>query len=137
MAVKFAKAFGAHVVLFTTSPDKIEDAKRLGAAEIVISKNKDEMKAHAKSFDFILDCVSAPHDINAYLNMLKREGTLALLGVPDTPPMLQFQHLIYSRRKIGGSLIGGIAETQEMLDVCAEHDIVPAIERISIKHDRK
>src|SRR3546814_5296680 len=91
------------------------------------------MKAHAKSFDFILDCVSAPHDINAYLNMLKREGTLALLGVPDTPPMLQFQHLIYSRRKIGGSLIGGIAETQEMLDFCAEHDIVSDIELISIE----
>ncbi|NGY05775.1 NAD(P)-dependent alcohol dehydrogenase [Solimonas terrae] len=132
MAVKFAKAFGAHVVLFTTSAGKTDDARRLGAAEVVISKNRDEMKAHAKSFDFILDCVSAPHDINAYLALLKREGTLALLGVPDTPPMLQFQHLIYSRRQIGGSLIGGIAETQEMLDFCAEHGIVSDIELIAI-----
>jgi uncharacterized zinc-type alcohol dehydrogenase-like protein len=132
MAVKFAHAFGAHVVLFTTSPGKEADAKRLGASEVVISKNKDDMKRHARSFDFILDTVSAPHDINAYLALLKRDGTLTLLGVPDTPPTLQFQHLIFSRRKIGGSLIGGIAETQEMLNFCAEHGIVSDIELIPI-----
>ncbi|NKF24577.1 NAD(P)-dependent alcohol dehydrogenase [Solimonas marina] len=133
MAVKFAKAFGAHVVLFTTSPGKGEDAKRLGASEVVISKNKDEMKAHARSFDFILDTVSAPHDINAYLALLKRDGAMTLLGVPDTPPMLQFQHLIFSRRQLGGSLIGGIQETQEMLDFCAEHGIVSDIELIPMQ----
>lgn len=133
MAVKFAHAFGARVVLFTTSPGKSEDARRLGASEVVISKNKDEMKRHARSFDFILDTVSAPHDINAYLALLKREGEMALIGVPDTPPTLQFQHLIFWRRKLGGSLIGGIRETQEMLDFCAEHGIVSDIELIPIQ----
>ncbi|WP_020649008.1 NAD(P)-dependent alcohol dehydrogenase [Solimonas variicoloris] len=132
MAVKFAHAFGAHVVLFTTSPGKAEDAKRLGASEVVVSKDKAQMKAHVKSFDFILDTVSAPHDINAYLALLKRDGEMALVGVPDTPPTLQFQHLIFSRRKLGGSLIGGIRETQEMLDFCAEHGIVSDIELIPI-----
>ncbi|MFT4047208.1 MAG: NAD(P)-dependent alcohol dehydrogenase [Solimonas sp.] len=133
MAVKFAHAFGARVVLFTTSPGKEADARRLGADEVVISKNQDEMKVHARSFDFILDTVSAPHDINAYLALLKRDGTMTLLGVPDTPPTLQFQHLIFSRRKLGGSLIGGIRETQEMLDFCAVHGIVSDIELIPIQ----
>jgi uncharacterized zinc-type alcohol dehydrogenase-like protein len=133
MAVKFAHAFGAEVVLFTTSPGKSEDARRLGASAVVISKNPDEMAAHLKSFDFILDTVSAPHDINAYLALLRRDGTMALVGVPDQPPTLQFQHLVFSRRKLGGSLIGGIAETQEMLDFCAEHGIVSDIELIPIQ----
>jgi len=132
MAVKFAHAFGAQVVLFTTSPDKIDDAKRLGADQVVISRNDEEMKQHRKSFDFILDTVSAPHDINAYLALLKREATMALIGVPDQPPMLQFQHLVFQRRKLSGSLIGGIRETQEMLDFCAENGITSDIELIPI-----
>ncbi|WP_028080391.1 NAD(P)-dependent alcohol dehydrogenase [Solimonas soli] len=133
MALKFAHAFGAEVVLFTTSPGKEADARRLGASDVVISKNKDEMNRHARSFDFIIDTVSAPHDINAYLGLLRRDGTMTLIGVPDTPPTLQFQHLIFSRRKLGGSLIGGIAETQEMLDFCAERGIVSDIELIPMQ----
>ncbi|HSI82542.1 MAG: NAD(P)-dependent alcohol dehydrogenase [Candidatus Methylacidiphilales bacterium] len=133
MGVKFASAFGAHVVLFTTSPGKKEDALRLGAKEVVISKNEDEMAAQAGSFDFILDAVSAQHDINAYLNLLKRDGTLCLVGAPEDPlPIAAFQ-LIFRRRNFAGSLIGGIAETQEMLDFCAEHGITSDIEMIRIQ----
>jgi alcohol dehydrogenase (NADP+) len=133
MAVKFAASFGAKVVLFTTSPGKAEDAKRLGAQEVVVSKNKDEMKKHARSFDFILDTVSAPHDINALTALLKREGTLTLVGVPPQPPTLNIGNLIFSRRQLGGSLIGGIKETQEMLDYCAEHGITSDVELIPMQ----
>ena len=133
MGVKFAHAFGAHVVLFTTSPGKIEDGKRLGADEVVISKNEDEMAAHAMSFDFILDCVSADHDINAYLNLLKRDGTLCLVGAPERPMPVSAFPLLLARRSFAGSGIGGIAETQEMLDFCAEHNITADVEVINIR----
>ena len=132
MAVKFAHSFGAKVVLFTTSPGKAEDAHRLGASEVVISKNRDEMKRHANSFDFILDTVSAPHDLNAYLSLLKRQGTMTLVGVPDKDPSLRVGNLIFQRRQLAGSLIGGIRETQEMLDYCADHGITSDVEVIAI-----
>ena len=133
MAVKFAHAFGAHVVLFTTSPGKAEDAKRLGADEVVISKNPDEMKQHVQSFDFILNTVAAPHDLDQFMALLKRDGTMCLVGVPDQPhPSPSVANLVFKRRKLGGSLIGGIRETQEMLDFCAEHGIVSEIEMIKM-----
>lgn len=132
MGVKFANAFGAHVVLFTTSPNKTADAKKLGAHEVIISKDEDEMKKHEKTFDFILDTVSAQHDLNAYLSLLKRDGTLTLVGAsPDALPVDAFS-LIHRRRRLAGSLIGGIAETQEMLDYCAERGITCDIEMIPI-----
>jgi alcohol dehydrogenase (NADP+) len=135
MAVKFAYALGAYVVLFTTSASKIDDAKRLGANEVVISKNPDEMKAHLQSFDFILNTVAAPHDLDAYTSLLKRDGTLCLVGVPDHPhPSPSVGNLIFKRRRLVGSLIGGIQETQEMLDFCAEHQITSDIELIPIQH---
>mgnify|MGYP001492343947 CR=1 FL=1 len=133
MGVKFAHAFGAHTVLFTTSPGKIEDGKRLGADEVVISKNADEMAKHASSFDFILDCVSAEHDINAYLNLLKLDGTLTLVGAPEQPLPVAAFNLIMPRRNFAGSGIGGIAETQEMLNFCGERGIVCDIEPIAIQ----
>ncbi|MBF6622414.1 MAG: hydroxyacid dehydrogenase [Pseudomonadales bacterium 32-61-5] len=134
MAVKIAKAMGAHVVLFTTSPDKKEDALRLGAAEVVISKNKEEMAAHASSLDFILNTVAAPHDLDALLALLKRDATMTLVGAPATPhPSPSVFNLIFKRRRLAGSLIGGIAETQEMLDFCAEHGIVADIEMIRMQ----
>ncbi len=133
MGVKFARAFGAHVVLFTTSPGKTADALRLGAHEVVVSKNEDEMKKHSGSFDFILDCVSANHDINAYLNLVKWDGTLTLVGAPENPLAIAAFNLIMPRRNFAGSAIGGIAETQEMLDFCAEHGIVSDIEMIRIQ----
>jgi uncharacterized zinc-type alcohol dehydrogenase-like protein len=133
MALKFAHAFGAKVVLFTTSPGKTEDAKRLGADEVVISKNLDEMNAHAGTFDFIIDAVSAEHDINIYLNLLKRDGTLTLVGAPEKPLPVSSFGLIFGRKILTGSLIGGIAETQEMLDFCSEHNIVSEIEMINIQ----
>ena len=130
MGVKFAKAFGAHVVLFTTSPSKVADGKRLGAHEVVISKDDAQMAAHANSFDFILDAVSATHDINAYLNLLKRDGNLTLVGAPEKPlPVASFP-LIFRRRSFSGSLIGGLPETQEMLDFCGQHNITCDIEMI-------
>ena len=133
MGVKFANAFGAHVVLFTTSPNKTEDAKRLGAHEVVLSKDPEEMQKHAASFDFILDTVSAPHDLNAYIMLLKRDGTLTLVGAPSDPlPVFSFG-LIFGRHQLAGSGIGGIKETQEMLDFCAEHDITADIELIPIQ----
>ncbi len=132
MGVKFAHALGAHTVLFTTSPGKVEDGKKLGADEVVISKNEDEMKTHAASFDFILDCVSAEHDINAYLNLLKLDGTLCQVGAPEKPLPVQVFSLILPRRNFAGSCIGGIAETQEMLDFCAEHGIVCDVEMIKM-----
>ncbi len=130
MGVKFARAFGAHVVLFTTSPGKVEDGKRLGADEVVVSKDEGEMKPHAASFDFILDCVSAEHDINAYLGLLKLDGTLCLVGAPEKPLPVNVFNLLLPRRSFAGSAIGGIAETQEMLDFCAEHGIVSDVEMI-------
>lgn len=133
MGVKFAHAFGAHTVLFTTSPGKVEDAKRLGADEVVISKNADEMQKHAGTFDFILDAVSADHDINAYLDLLKRDGSLTLVGAPEKPLPVSAFSLLLRRRNLAGSLIGGIAETQEMLDFCGEHNITSDIEMIDIQ----
>jgi uncharacterized zinc-type alcohol dehydrogenase-like protein len=135
MGVKLAKAFGASVVLFTTSAGKVADGKRLGADEVVISKNSDEMAKHAQSLDFILDTVSAKHDLNDYLSLLKRDGTMCLVGVPAEPyPSPEVFNLIGRRRQLAGSLIGGISETQEMLDFCAEHGIVSDIEIIPIQH---
>jgi len=132
MAVKFARSFGAHVVLFTTSPEKGADALRLGAHEVVVSKDQGEMNRHLNSFDFILDAVSANHDINAYLNLLKVDGTLTLVGLPEKPLGIAAFNLIGHRRQLAGSMIGGIAETQEMLDYCAAHGIVSDVELISI-----
>jgi len=134
MAVKIANAMGAHVVLFTTSPDKKEDALRLGASEVVVSKNPDEMAAHLNSFDFILNTVAAPHNLDAFVALLKRDATMTLVGAPASPhPSPSVFGLIFKRRRIAGSLIGGIDETQEMLDFCAEHSIVSDIEMIDIQ----
>jgi alcohol dehydrogenase (NADP+) len=130
MGVKFAKAFGAHVVLFTTSPGKVADGKRLGAHEVVISTDEAQMAAHAGSFDFILDAVSATHDINTYLNLLKRDGNLVLVGAPEKPLPVAAFPLLFRRRSLSGSLIGGLPETQEMLDFCGTHNITSDIEMI-------
>ncbi len=132
MAVKFGHAFGAYVALFTTSPGKAKDALRLGADEVILSKDEAQMEAHSRSFDFIIDTVSAQHDLNAYLGLLKRDGTLTLVGVPPEPVAVAAFNLILPRRQLAGSLIGGIAETQEMLDFCAGHGITSDIELIKI-----
>ncbi len=134
MGVKFSHAFGAHTVLFTTSAGKTADAKRLGADDVVISKDADAMAKHAGSFDLILNTVSASHNLDAFTSLLKRDGTLVLVGVPATPhPSPNVGALIFGRRSIAGSLIGGLKETQEMLDFCAAHDIVSDIERIPMQ----
>jgi len=133
MGVKFSHAMGAHTVVFTTSQSKVEDAKRLGADEVVISKNADEMAKHAGSFDFILDCVSADHDINAYIHLLKRDGNMTLVGAPEKALPLFSMGLLFKRRSVSGSLIGSIAETQEMLDFCGEHNITADVEVIAIQ----
>ncbi len=133
MGVKFAHALGAHVVVFTTSPGKVDDALRLGADEVVISKNADEMQKHAGSFDFILDAVSADHDVNAYLALLKRDGHMTLVGAPEKPLQIAAFNLIMGRRSLSGSPIGGIKETQEMLDFCGEHNITADVEVIPIQ----
>jgi len=134
MGVKLAHALGAHVVAFTTSESKRADAKALGADEVVVSRNAGEMAAHAGSFDFILDTVAASHDLDAFTALLRRDGTLTLVGVPEhAHPSPDVSALIFGRKAIAGSLIGGIAETQEMLDFCAEHDIVADIEMIRIQ----
>jgi uncharacterized zinc-type alcohol dehydrogenase-like protein len=133
MGVKFAHALGAHVVLFTTSPNKKEDALRLGADEVVVSRNADEMAKHAFSFDFILDAVSADHDINAYLNLLRRDGHLCLVGAPEKPLQVAAFNLIFGRRSLSGSPIGGIAETQQMLDFCGANNITADVEVIPIQ----
>ena len=133
MGVKFARAFGAHVVVLTTSPGKQEDALRLGADEVIISTNPDEMKQHAGSFDFILDTISADHDVNAYLNMLCIDGNLTLVGAPEKPFPVSAFALLFGRKSISGSLIGGIKETQEMLDFCGEHNITSDVEVIPIQ----
>lgn len=133
MGVKLAHAFGAHVVLFTTSPGKAEDAKRLGANEVVISKDADAMK-QAGGLDLIIDTVAASHDLDAYLKLLRRDGTLCLVGVPEHPhPSPSAGLLIPRRRQIAGSMIGGIQETQEMLDFCGANGITSDIERIPIQ----
>lgn len=132
MAVKFGHAFGAHVALFTTSPDKTQDALRLGADEVILSKDEALMESHARSFDFVLDTVAAKHDLNPYLALLKRDCTLTLVGIPPEPLPVAAFNLIAPRRSLTGSLIGGIAETQEMLDFCAEHGITSDIELIRI-----
>jgi uncharacterized zinc-type alcohol dehydrogenase-like protein len=133
MGVKFAHAFGAHVVVFTTSLNKKEDSLRLGADETVVSRNTDEMQQHAGSFDFILDTVSADHDINAYLNLLGRDGNLTLVGAPAKPFAVPAFSLLFGRRSVSGSIIGGIRETQEMLDFCGAHNITANVEVIPIQ----
>ena len=133
MGVKFAHALGAHVVVFTTSPGKKDDALRLGADEVVISKDANEMANHAGSFDFILDAVAASHDINAYINMLGRDVNITLVGAPDKPLPISAFSLIMGRRSFSGSPIGGIAETQEMLDFYSQHNIVADVEVIPIQ----
>ena len=133
MAVKLAHAFGARVVVFTTSPGKAEDAVRLGAHDVVNSKSAADMQKQLGSFDFILDTVSAVHDLNAYLDLLKRDGTLTLVGAPETPQQVGVFGLIFGRRQLAGSLIGGVRETQEMLDFCAEHGITADVEVIPIQ----
>jgi uncharacterized zinc-type alcohol dehydrogenase-like protein len=133
MGVKLAHAMGAHVVVFTTSESKKEDAVRLGADEVVISRNADEMQKHAGSFNFILDTVSAEHDINAYVHLLARDGNLTLVGAPEKPFALAGFGLLFGRRSVSGSLIGGIAETQEMLDFCGAHNITADVEVIPMQ----
>jgi uncharacterized zinc-type alcohol dehydrogenase-like protein len=133
MGVKFARAFGAHVAVFTTSPGKKEDALRLGAHEVIISSNAEEMKKHAGTFNFILDTIAADHDINAYINMLGRDGNITLVGAPETPLQVSAFALIFGRKSLSGSLIGGIAETQEMLDFCGSHNITSDVEIIPIQ----
>jgi uncharacterized zinc-type alcohol dehydrogenase-like protein len=133
MAVKFGRAFGARVAVFTTSPNKKDDALRLGADEVVISRNVDEMKKHAGSFDFIIDTVSANHDINAYINLICRDGNITLVGAPEKPLGVAAFGLIAGRRSLSGSPIGGIRETQEMLDFCGAHNITADVEVIPIQ----
>jgi len=133
MGVKFARAFGAHVVVFTTSPNKKADALRLGADEVIISTNAVEMQQHAGSFDFILDTIAADHDINAYINLLGRDGNITLVGAPEKPLAVSAFALLFGRRSLSGSIIGGIAETQEMLDFCGTHNITADVEVIPIQ----
>ncbi len=133
MGVKFGHALGAHVVVFTTSAKKKDDALRLGANEVVVSRNAGEMQKHAESFDFILDTVSADHDINAYLNLLRRDGNLTLVGAPPKPLAVAAFGLIPRRRSLSGSSIGGVPETQEMLDFCGQHNITADVEVIPIQ----
>jgi len=133
MGVKFAHALGAHTVVFTTSPGKKEDALRLGADEVVISRNADEMAKHAGSFDFILDAVAVEHDINAYINLLGRDGTITLVGAPNQPLPVDVFGLLFRRRSFSGSIIGGLPETQEMLDFCGKNNITADVEVIPIQ----
>jgi uncharacterized zinc-type alcohol dehydrogenase-like protein len=132
MALKFAHSFGAHVVQFTTSESKVEDAKKLGADEVIITKDANAVAKHAGSFDFILDCVSAEHNLNEYLNLLRLDGTLCSVGLPEQPLSIAPFAILANRRSLSGSMIGGMAETQEMLDYCAEHNIVSDIELTSV-----
>lgn len=132
MAVKFGKAFGAHVVVFTTSEHKIEDALRLGAKDVVLSKNPAEMSKHINSFDFIINTISAPIDLIPYIALLKLDGVMVQVGVPIKDPVIHLSDLVFKRRTLAGSLIGGLQETQEMLDFCAKHNIACDVEVISI-----
>lgn len=131
MGLKFSHAFGANTVLFTTSASKIADAKKLGADEVILTKEEGWAEKHAGTFDFILDCVSAEHDLNTYLSLLKRDGTLCLVGVPEKPAAVAAFSVVIGRKSLSGSMIGGIAETQEMLDFCGKHNIVSDIELTS------
>lgn len=133
MGVKFAHAFGAHTVVITTSPSKAEEAKKLGADEVILSRDEAQLKAHANSFDFLLDTVSATHDVVPLLMLLKRDATMVQVGAPDKPPEIPAFALIARRRNLSGSLIGGIAETQEMLDFCGEHNITSEVEVIPVQ----
>jgi uncharacterized zinc-type alcohol dehydrogenase-like protein len=133
MGIKFAHAMGAKTIMITTSPDKAKDAKRLGADEVIISKNEDEMKAHKNSFDFILNTVPVKHDINPYLNLLKIDATMCMVGAIEPLEPMNGGNLIMGRKRVAGSLIGGIKETQEMLDFCGEHDITSDIEMIDMQ----
>jgi len=133
MGVKFARAFGAHVVVITTSSKKKDDALRLGAHEVIVSTQAEEMQQHAGSFDFILDTIAADHDINAYLNLLGRDGNLTLVGAPEKPLAVSAFALLFGRRSLSGSIIGGIKETQEMLDFCGTHNITSDVEVIPIQ----
>jgi alcohol dehydrogenase (NADP+) len=133
MGVKFARSFGAETVCFTTSASKKEDALRLGAHKVVLTKNPDEMAAHFGTFDFILDTVSAMHDVNAYLSLLKRDGTMCMVGLPENAVPLGVAQLVMGRKALAGSLIGGIKETQEMLDYCAAHGITSDVEMIGVQ----
>jgi uncharacterized zinc-type alcohol dehydrogenase-like protein len=133
MGVKFAHAFGAHVVVFTTSAGKTEDALRLGADEVVVSRQADEMRKHGGSFDYILDTVSADHDINAYINLLRIDGNITVVGAPEKPLGVVAFALIFGRRSLSGSNIGGLAETQEMLDFCGQHHITADVEVVPIQ----
>jgi uncharacterized zinc-type alcohol dehydrogenase-like protein len=133
MGIKLAKAMGAHVIAFTTSASKFEEAKRLGADEVVLSKDPQQMARHTGKLHFILDAVSAEHDVNAYLNLLRVDGSMTLVGVPENPLPIASFNLIIGRRSLAGSAIGGIAETQEMLDFCGDHNITADIEMIDIQ----
>jgi uncharacterized zinc-type alcohol dehydrogenase-like protein len=133
MGIKLAKAMGAHVIAFTTSASKFEEAKRLGADEVVLSRDPEQMARHTGKLHFILDAVSAEHDVNAYLNLLRVDGSMTLVGVPENPLPVASFNLILGRRSLAGSAIGGIAETQEMLDFCGEHNITADIEMIDIQ----
>ncbi len=133
MAVKFAHALGAHTVVFTTSPSKKDDALRLGANEVILSRDANQMASHAGSFDFILDAVAAPHDIDGLINMLRRDGNITMVGAPDKPLPVNVFGLLFRRRSFSGSIIGGIAETQEMLDFCSQHNITSDVEVIPIQ----
>jgi uncharacterized zinc-type alcohol dehydrogenase-like protein len=134
MGIKLARALGAHVVAFTSSESKVKDALQLGAHEVVISKDANAMASHTRSFDFILNTVAASHNLDAFMTLLKRDGTMTLVGAPSTPhPSPTIMNLIFGRRSLGGSLIGGIKETQEMLDFCAKHQITSEIELIPIQ----
>ena len=130
MALKFAHSFGAHVTCFTTSAGKAADAKRLGADEVILSSSPEEMKKAGGTFDFILDTVSAPHDLGSYLDLLKRDGVLCLVGVPPETAAVHASSLVMGRKQLAGSLVGGMPETQEMLDYCAEHGIISDVEVI-------
>ncbi len=133
MGVKFARSLGANVTVFTTSANKKADALNMGAHAVVLSKNHDEMKAQLNSFDFILDTVSAPHDVAAYMALLKHDGTLCMIGASPAPHQIASPSLIFGRKNLSGSLIGGLAETQEMLDYCGKHNITCDIELIPIQ----
>ncbi len=133
MGVKIARAMGAHVVVFTTSPGKVDDALALGAHEVVLSKDSAQMSKHAASFNMILDCVSAKHDLNTYLGLLTLGGNMTLVGVPEEPTLVNAFSLIYGHKTLTGSMIGGFAETQEMLDFCGAHSITADVEIIAIQ----
>ena len=133
MGIKFAHAMGAETIMITTSPDKAKDAKRLGADDVIISKNEDEMKKHKNSFDFILNTVPVKHDINPYLNLLKIDATMCMVGAIEPLEPMNGGNLIMGRKRVAGSLIGGIKETQEMLDFCGEHNITSDIEMIDMQ----